>query len=204
MKFSHGNLELKDGQKIILGSDDDSSITWEDNQLKVSTTISGKEPIEDYHLTTKKYVDDLTSTISGGEGTTDHSLLDNLDYDSSGHTGFVSTVQLTTTSGDIISQIPAVSDYYTKSEVDTISGSINSTVDAHKSSADHDSRYYTKENITTSGITISGALSKVYVGVNHTEGTDPLVANIMFGTTSGSSVAANACPYGTIWICYTT
>lgn len=71
-------------------------------------------------------------TVSGV--VTDHSLLSNLDYDNAGHTGFqpagdyATIIQLTTTSGDIVAQIP--SDYYTTSQVDTISGSLQTQISA--------------------------------------------------------------------------
>lgn len=57
-----------------------------------------------------------------------HSDLDNLAYETSGHTGFTSSEQLTTTSGDIVAQIPM--DYYTTGEVDTISGALHGEITA--------------------------------------------------------------------------
>jgi hypothetical protein len=54
---------------------------------------------------------DYYTTISGGGGVTDHSLLANLDYASSGHIGFqpagdyATTAELTTTSGDLQTNI---------------------------------------------------------------------------------------------------
>ncbi len=45
------------------------------------------------------------ATASGGGGTSYHSLLDELDYDSSGHTGFASSVALSTTSGTLQNEI---------------------------------------------------------------------------------------------------
>jgi hypothetical protein len=106
--------------------------------------------------------------LTGISGTTqDHSQLDNLSYVSSNHTGFSPTVhthietditdlgdyatntQLTTTSGDIVSQIPT--DFYTQSEVDTISGALSSEIDSdiatHSASGDHDGRYYTETEV---------------------------------------------------------
>jgi hypothetical protein len=45
--------------------------------------------------------------------------------------------------------------YYTESEVNVISGALDTKLTTHKSSADHDSRYYTEIEVNT----ISGALS---------------------------------------------
>jgi hypothetical protein len=85
----------------------------------------------------------ISSEINNASGTTNHSELNELDYTSSGHTGFqpagdyVSTVDLSTTSGTLQSQINDKSDvnhlhddrYYTESEVDTISGSLQTNID---------------------------------------------------------------------------
>jgi len=59
-KFSHSNIEFKDGQQAIFGSNDDSYMSWENDDLVVSHTLSGIDPIQDYHLTTKRYVDNQT------------------------------------------------------------------------------------------------------------------------------------------------
>lgn len=56
-KFTSKNIEFKDGQKAIFGTEDDAYITWDNNQLQVSSTLSGVTPTEDGHLTTKGYVD---------------------------------------------------------------------------------------------------------------------------------------------------
>jgi hypothetical protein len=64
-----------------------------------------------------------TVTISGG-GTAiyDHNALNNLDYASANHTGFASTVALTTTSGYILTYVS--NNYIDNSEMATISGNI--------------------------------------------------------------------------------
>ncbi len=96
-----------------------------------------------------------TLTISGsaGGGATNHALLSNLDYASSGHTGF-STTSHNHTESDITDL-----DKYTQSEVDTVSGSLSAEIDSdistHSSSSDHDDRYYTETEVDT----ISGSLS---------------------------------------------
>ena len=65
MKFSHNSIELKNGEKAVFGTNDDSYITFKDDQLQVSSTVSGITPTKGYHLTTKQYVDDVVSTVSG-------------------------------------------------------------------------------------------------------------------------------------------
>ena len=64
-KFSAKNIEFKDDQQAIFGTDDDSYISWKGStdQLVVSTTLSGIDPTDDGHLTTKKYVDDEISDV---------------------------------------------------------------------------------------------------------------------------------------------
>lgn len=66
-KFRSGDLKLKDSQKVIFGNTDDSTL-WFDgsaSQLRLDTTISGVTPTQDYHLTTKQYVDNELTTLSG-------------------------------------------------------------------------------------------------------------------------------------------
>jgi hypothetical protein len=66
-KFTSQNVEFKDGQKAIFGTDDDSSIFWSanHNHLVISTVVSGIEPIQPGHLVTKRYVDELLNYITG-------------------------------------------------------------------------------------------------------------------------------------------
>ena len=131
------------------------------------TTISG-DLVTGYTTADTTLSGILHAEIVASSGTTDHSVLENLDYASSGHTGFqasgdyVTTAVLTTASGDIVDQIPT--DYYTTGEVDAISGSLSAEIDAdivaHSASGDHDGRYYTKSEIgaTTSGYTAGADL----------------------------------------------
>jgi hypothetical protein len=64
-KFSNSSIELKDSERLIFGTDDDSFIEWDEsgNQLEISTVVSGVDPTQDWHLTTKQYVDNLV--VSG-------------------------------------------------------------------------------------------------------------------------------------------
>jgi hypothetical protein len=65
-KFTGKNIEFKDGQKAIFGDADDAYLTWDNlnQQMVVSTVISGVYPTADGHLTTKFYVDTIVSGIS--------------------------------------------------------------------------------------------------------------------------------------------
>ena len=130
---------------------------------------------------TGKYLRSTTSgaewtTVSGGTGTSIHSELSNLDYASSGHTGFqpagdyVTDVELTTVSGDLQTDIDSKSDtghshndlYYTESEVDTISGSLQTGIDGKSDTSHlHDDRYYTESEVDT----ISGSLQTNFTSI---------------------------------------
>ena len=67
-KFSGKNIEFRDGQKAVFGDNDDSSISWDENnaELTIDTVVSGVDPTEQGHLVTKRYADQLT--VSGGSG----------------------------------------------------------------------------------------------------------------------------------------
>ena len=79
-KFSQNSIELKDSEKIIFGTHDDSFMEWDEvaSQLIVSTVVSGVNPTENHHLTTKYYVD---NAISSGTGNIFHNTLLGLDSD---------------------------------------------------------------------------------------------------------------------------
>ena len=66
-KFKGKELYLADGQRAIFGTDLDSHIWWDDaaQELRLDTTISGVDPVQDYQLTTKFYVDQEIDTLSG-------------------------------------------------------------------------------------------------------------------------------------------
>jgi hypothetical protein len=131
-KFKQNNLKVRDNNKVIFGNEDDASIYWDGSQLKVSTTLSGVTPTTAGHLTTKNYVD---QAVAAASGVTNHAALNNLTYAASGHTGFqpagsyATTAQLTTTSGDIVAQIPSLSGYATITQLTTTSGDIMNHVE---------------------------------------------------------------------------
>ncbi len=62
-KFTIKNIEFKDDQKAVFGTGDDSAIYWDGalSDMRIETTISGVDPIQKYHLTTKEYVDTAVS-----------------------------------------------------------------------------------------------------------------------------------------------
>lgn len=76
------DLYLKDDDQIYFGDNNDAALWYDDDDLRLNHTISGVDPIEDYHLTTKKYITDedlnlvprdgsrgFTSTVSGVNAT---------------------------------------------------------------------------------------------------------------------------------------
>ena len=111
----------------------------------LKTNIDGKSDIEHVHIEsditdldkyTRNEVDSLITTISGKLD--DHNELNNLDYASSGHTGFQPS-----------------GDYLTDTEFSTYSGTLQSQIDDKSAIGhDHDDLYYTESEIDT----ISGTL----------------------------------------------
>lgn len=59
VKFSQKDIFFKDDDMTVFGTDHDSSLFWDStaDDLRLTTTISGVDPTEDYHLTTRWYVD---------------------------------------------------------------------------------------------------------------------------------------------------
>ena len=93
-----------DDDKVVYGDHFDSELFWDSSvvhpttsgDLRLTTTISGVDPTEDYHLTTRYYVD---QAVGSGIGITDHGLLTGLEDDDhlqyvprTGVRGFLSTV----------------------------------------------------------------------------------------------------------------
>jgi len=67
-KFSHKNLELRDDERIVFGTGDNAYMEWDqdNNQMMISTVVSGVMPTQPYHLTPRFYVDQV---VSSGVGT---------------------------------------------------------------------------------------------------------------------------------------
>jgi len=131
-RFRAENLILQEDQKVRLGVDYSnvslSELWWDTSaphpttsgDLRLSSTISGVNPIYDYHLTTKWYVDDEIATLSGSIILDHGNLTGLLDDDhpqyvpTNASRGFTATV----------SGIDPTLDYHlaTKAYVDTLSG----------------------------------------------------------------------------------
>lgn len=62
------DLYLNDDDQIYFGDNKESSLWFDNGELQLSTTISGVSPTEDYHLTTKDYVDAGLSTKAYVDG----------------------------------------------------------------------------------------------------------------------------------------
>lgn len=64
-KFSQKDIFFKDDDMAVFGTDRDSKLFWDNtlDDLRLTTTISGVDPIEDYHLATMRYVDTIVSDI---------------------------------------------------------------------------------------------------------------------------------------------
>lgn len=150
-KFKEKHLKLRDDQRVYFGDSDDSSLWFDGSEMRIATTVSGVDPSQDYHLTTKKYVDDEIITISGAVD--DHNELNNIqggatdDYYHlalSEHTALTSGTECTIHKHD--------DRYYTESEVDTISGSLSDEIDSDivtfSGTIDHDTILNT-HNLTT-------------------------------------------------------
>jgi len=133
-KFRGNELYLADGQRVRFGDHQDANMWWDSDaqhpttsgDLRVNTTISGVDPIYDYHITTKNYVDSEVATLSGTIPY-DHGELIGLSDDdhiqyvpTNGSRGFTGTV----------SGIDPTQDYhlttknYVDGEIDTLSGTI--------------------------------------------------------------------------------
>jgi hypothetical protein len=108
--YRQGGGVTDHGALTGLADDDHAQYILVGGSRGFTSTVSGTIPIEGYHLATKEYVDN--AVISGG-GVTDHGALTGLADDD--HTQY-----LTTSRGD--------NRYYTESEVDTISGTLQSDI----------------------------------------------------------------------------
>ena len=62
-KFQDKHLKLRYNQRAYFGDNDDCSIWHDGSQMRVSCTVSGVTPTQDYHLTTKQYVDSVSYSL---------------------------------------------------------------------------------------------------------------------------------------------
>ena len=123
-----GDLRLKDGELITFGDGLDSNLWWDGaaGELRLDTTISGVDPTQSYHLTTKYYVDEEIATLSGsiildhgnltGLGDDDHTQYILVDG-SRGFTGTVSGI-------DPTQSYHLTTRFYVDNEIATLSGII--------------------------------------------------------------------------------
>jgi hypothetical protein len=134
-RFRAEDLVLRDNQKVRFGVENDniakSDLWWDlsaphpttNGDLKLSSTISGVDPIYPYHLTTKFYVDTVFS------GSDDHNELLNIQGGTTDeYYHLTNTQHLSLTSsggvGDASSEHHHNSIYFTENEITTISGDI--------------------------------------------------------------------------------
>ncbi len=160
-RFKSNSLYLKDDQRIIFGNSDDSSLYFDGIGLRLDTVISGVDPTQAYHLTTKNYVDDLISTTISGID--DHNELNNIQggaIDDYYHLTLVQHTDLTDGGDATIHHHDGR--YYTETEVDaafvTFSGTIdhNTIINTHNltTDIDHDAltNFATDEHFTEASI----------------------------------------------------
>ncbi len=144
------NLYLDTNQKAIFGDAGESSLWYDGAVMRVSSTISGVDPTQSYHLTTKYYVDDEIATVIGTI-ITDHGSLTGLDDDDhtqyvlpDGTRGFTSTV----------SGVSPTQDYHlaTKEYVDAV------TSGEHKQG---------RTNIATAAYSVDVVYATAFVNTNY-------------------------------------
>jgi len=197
-KFTSKSIELKDGQKVIFGTADDAYLMWDDanQQMVVSTVISGVYPTQPGHLITMQYFED---TVGSGGGTSNHSYLSNLDYASAGHTGFASTASLNvvdakidTTSGTLQDGIAnnTTSINYNTTLIDTTSGTLQTQI----TSNDYDiAALDTKIDITSGTLQAQitsndNDISDLDTKINTTSGTLVDYVDMVSGTMNHSNL----------------
>lgn len=172
-KFKQNNVELRDNQRLIFDSAKAKYMSYDGAEVYINTTLSGIDPTENYHLTTKTYVDTAITTATGSL-TSDHGDLTGLLDDD--HTQYLLRADFTTYSGAIVAQIPT--DYYTQAQVDakwpTWSGTIdhNTIINAHNltTDIDHDqlTNYSADEHFTVASIDHSAISNLDYASAGHT------------------------------------
>ena len=188
-KFQNKHLKLRDNQRAYFGSSDDASLYFDGVEFVSTTTISGVTPTQDYHLTTKQYVDAAIS----GTGVTDHGALTGLLDDDhtqyipvDGSRGFTSTVSGTT---PVLTNDLATKGYI-DGEISTVSSSIITDHGALGGLGDDDhTQYILVDGSRGFTATVSGVdpvadgdlATKFYVdnqtGGNHKSGREALALN---------------------------
>lgn len=108
-------------------------------------------------------------TTSGGGGTTDHSALSNLDFTNSGHTGFASSSDLTSTSGSLQTQIdnkePADATILKDADIgSTVCSYTDSRLSDSRTPTSHGNEAHSSTFITSSSVTYETLSSNGDVG----------------------------------------
>lgn len=144
-KFVNKNLRLKDNQYVTFGDGLDVDFWFDSSEFRVNSTISGVDPTQDYHLTTRFYVDEAIATATGTL-TGDHGDLLGLDGDDhtqyvpvDGSRGFTSTVSGVTPTQDYHFSTKG----YVDGEISTVAGSIITDHGALTGRDDDDHTLYT-------------------------------------------------------------
>ena len=159
-KFVNKDLRLKNNQKITFGDGLNVDVLFDGSEFGVNSTVSGVDPTQDYHLTTKQYVDGAVSSI-----VTDHGGLTGLSDDD--HPQYTLADGTRAFTGEVLGITPTTaSGLATKGYVDggdssTLS-SANSYADGVASTAESNANTYTDISIATlsgSMITDHGALT---------------------------------------------
>jgi len=145
-KFTNKDLRLRSGEKVTLGNALDANLFWDGDasQLRVDVTVSGVNPTQDYHLTTKFYVDDQLATLSGSM-VLDHGGLTGLADDdhtqytlADGSRGFTNTISGVTPTQDYHLSTKG----YVDSELSIVNGNIILTHDGLSGLSDDDHTQY--------------------------------------------------------------
>jgi len=165
-KFKQNNVELRDNQKVIFDSAKNKYMSYDGAEVYINTTISGVDPTSDYHLTTKFYVDDALTNVSGASA---HGELTGLDADD--HTQYHNDAR-----GD--------ARYYTQSQVDsdiaTTSGTLQTQITSNASDiADNTTLIGTTSGTLQSQITTNAGDISTNTG-------DISDNTALIGTTSGT------------------
>jgi len=145
-----------------------SGVTFEALDANEDVGTAADQVAQGNHLHDDRYyteteIDNFSflTTISGGA----HDELTNLDYASSGHTGFSPTIHTHTES-----DITDLQDYVTETEFTTYSGTLQDQIDGKSDLGHmHDDRYYTENEVDTliSGSASSGVFSHVQLTFYH-------------------------------------
>jgi len=151
-RFKSNSLYLKDGQRIVFGNSDDSSLYFDGIGLRLDTVISGVDPTQAYHLATKNYVDTQLSTQD------DHNELNNIQGGTTNDYYHLTLVQHTDlTSSGTTTLHNHDNRYYTETELDA--GQL-------------DNRYYTETEVDAAFVTFSGTIDHNTIVNTHNLTTD--------------------------------